>query len=309
MKKQLNDDKGRFVRAVSDFRHWISDAPEATYQPESGRYHLYVSYACPWAHRTLITRSLLGLTDVIGISVVDPFLDQRGWFFSDAEDCIPDTVNHTTFLREIYNLHTSNYKGRVTVPVLWDKKTKTIVNNESREIIRQLNTAFGSLINGKHTLFSDTLKSSIEATLDAIYEPINNGVYKCGFATTQFAYEESFDRLFSALDEIEKRLDSQRYLCGEHLTEADICLFTTLFRFDLVYHTHFKCNLRHIFDYANLWNFVKDIYQMPGVRETCHPGHIKNHYFNSHRGINPYGIVPKGPRINFSEPHNRDRFS
>jgi glutathionyl-hydroquinone reductase len=305
MKPQTVDKTGQFKRPVTQFRDWVSSDDEAPFSPDADRYHLYVSWACPWAHRTLISRSILGLDKVISISAVDALLSEKGWFFSDADDVIKDTVNHAVYLSEIYEKAKSNYQGRYTVPILWDKKEKTIVNNESREILRMFCTAFSSLHTSQINLSPEPLKEQIDSILDQIYEPINNGVYRCGFATTQEAYSSSVTMLFEALDRWDDHLKTNRYLCGDAFTEADICLFTTLYRFDLVYITHFKCNIKRLVDYTNLWNYVKEIYQLPGVKETCHSAHIKAHYFGSHRGINPFGIIPDGPNINFDDPFNR----
>lgn len=293
------DEKGRFQRNPTTFRDRITADGSSGFPPQSDRYHLYVSYACPWAHRTLIMRSLKGLTDAISISAVDPLMAEDGWEFADFRGTIPDTVNHTHYLREVYALADSNYTGRVTVPILWDKKTSTIVNNESREIIRMFDTEFTQIASDKNDLYPEQLQPEIDRAIDDIYDPINNGVYKAGFAKSQEAYEEAVKELFAALDRWEDILAKQKYLCGDSLTEADICMFTTLFRFDAVYYVHFKCNLHHIWDYSNLWNYVKRIYQYPGVKETCNLEHIKLHYYQSHPHINPSGIVPHGPLISF----------
>lgn len=302
------DEKGRFNRTPTKFRDRITADGSSGFKAEAGRYHLYVSFACPWAHRTLIMRSLKGLQNAIGLSIVDPVLSEKGWFFSDAPGAIPDSVNQTDYLQEIYLKAKPDYTGRVTVPVLWDKQTQTIVNNESREIIRMLDVEFNAIAEADIDLYPADLQAAIEQAMDAIYQPINNGVYRSGFATTQEAYEEAVTELFLALDHWEKVLDQQRYLCGNRLTEADICMFTTLFRFDSVYHGHFKCNLKRIMDYPNLWNYLKELYQHPAIQETCNLDHIKRHYYMSQTAINPNRIVPKGPLINFEEPHDRDRF-
>lgn len=299
------DDKGRFNRTPTRFRNWITADGSSGFPAEPGRYHLYVSLACPWAHRTLIMRQLKGLEKAISISVVDPVLSEDGWFFSEAPGCIPDTVNGAQYLREIYTKANSEYSGRVTVPVLWDKQTATIVNNESREIIRMLDTEFEAVAKDPINLYPEDLQSEVDQTLDAIYQPINNGVYRSGFATSQEAYEEAVTELFEHLDHWEEVLKRHRYLCGNRLTEADIAMFTTLFRFDAVYYVHFKCNLRRIVDYPNLWNYLKDFYQHPGVKQTCNLDHVKQHYYKSHPQINPTRLVPKGPIIDFDEPHDR----
>ncbi|MCR9142843.1 MAG: glutathione S-transferase family protein [bacterium] len=302
-----NEDKGgRFVRPSTTFRDWIRADGSSDFAPEAGRYHLYVSYACPWAHRTLILRKLKGLEDAIGVSVVDPYMGEDGWFFSDAPGAIRDSVYGFSFVREIYKKADPNFTGRVTVPILWDKKNETVVNNESREIIKMLDLECGSIAAKPDVNFYPAdLAGEIETALDAIYNPINNGVYRSGFASTQAAYEEAVTELFEALDHWESVLGHRRYLCGDRITHADWCLFTTLFRFDAVYYVHFKTNIRRIVDYPNLWSYVKELYQIPGVAETCHMGHIKEHYYTSHESVNPRRIVPKGPVIDFNEPHNR----
>lgn len=306
--REQEDTKGRFVRPSTTFRHWITADGSSEFPAAADRYHLYVSLACPWAHRTLIMRQLKGLVDAISVSVVDPVIDQNGWEFSNAPGAIPDTVNQARYLWELYVKAEPDYSGRVTVPILWDKQTGQIVNNESREIIRMLDTQFGSIAPTDLDLYPPALQPTIDTTIDAIYQPINNGVYRSGFATTQAAYEEGVTELFEALDRWETVLGKQRYLCGDQLTEADICLFTTLLRFDPVYYVHFKCNLRRIVDYPNLWGYLRDIYQYPGVKATCNLEHIKLHYYKSHPKVNPTRIVPKGPLIDFDSEHGRDRF-
>ncbi len=304
--RSQEDEKGRFVRPSTTFRNWITADGSSDFPAEAGRYHLYVSLACPWAHRTLIMRSLKGLQDAIGLSIVDPVIDADSWEFSDYPGSIRDTVNNAEYLWQIYTKADPDYTGRVTVPVLWDKETGTIVNNESREIIRMLDTEFEAIATTDNHFCPPDLKPKIEEAIDAIYQPINNGVYRAGFATSQAAYEEGITDLFNALDRWENILSQQRYLCGDRITEADWCMFTTLFRFDAVYYVHFKCNLRRIVDYPNLWNYLKELYQLPGVKETCNLDHIKTHYYQSHNKINPTAIVPKGPIIDFDEPHDRD---
>ncbi|HEY9646124.1 MAG TPA: glutathione S-transferase family protein [Chroococcidiopsis sp.] len=310
--RDQEDVAGRFIRPATTFRHWITADGSSGFAAAAGRYHLYVSLACPWAHRTLIMRQLKGLTEAISVSIVDPVIDQAGWAFSDAPGAIADTVNGANFLWEIYAKAEPTYSGRVTVPVLWDRQTQTIVNNESREIIRMLDTEFGAFSTAAampnatpYDLYPLDLRSAIDATIDAIYQPINNGVYRAGFATTQTAYEEGVRDLFAALDHWEGVLGQQRYLCGDRLTEADICLFTTLLRFDAVYYVHFKCNLRHLWDYPNLWGYLRDLYQTPGVKETCNLDHIKQHYYKSHPKVNPTRIVPVGPLLDLDSPHGR----
>jgi glutathionyl-hydroquinone reductase len=299
------DEKGRFQRNPTTFRNQITADGSSGFKAESDRYYLYVSYACPWAHRTLIMRQLKGLDKAIDVSVVDPLMADEGWEFSEFPGAIPDAVNKAKYLREIYAKADSNYTGRVTVPILWDKQKNTIVSNESREIIRMLDWEFEAIASNKVNFCPQELKEEIDRAIDAIYQPINNGVYRSGFATSQEAYEEAVTELFEALDYWENVLGKQRYLCGDVMTEADICLFTTLLRFDPVYYVHFKCNLRHIWDYPYMWNYLKDLYQHPGIKQTCNLEHIKRHYYMSHPHINPSGIVPKGPIYNLEEPHNR----
>jgi putative glutathione S-transferase len=305
--RKQEDSEGKFVRPSTTFRNKITADGSSGFKAEPGRYHLYISWACPWACRTAIIRSLKGLEDVIGLSVVAAEIHENSWEFSDEPGSIPDTVNGTNYLWQIYLKADSNYSGRVTVPVLWDIQTGTIVNNESREIIRMLDTEFNAFAKRDINFYPEALQKVIDETIDAIYQPINNGVYRAGFATSQSAYDEAVTELFTELDHWEKVLGEQRYLCGDQITEADWCMFTTLFRFDAVYYVHFKCNLQRIVDYPNLWNYLKDLYQQPGVRETCNLDHIKRHYYISHPNVNPTGIVPKGPRIDFDAPHNRDR--
>jgi glutathionyl-hydroquinone reductase len=300
---------GRFVRGESSFRNEITADGSSGFKAEPGRYHLYVSLACPWAHRTLIFRKLKRLEDVISLSVVDWLMAENGWQFSERPGAIPDHVNGARFLYEVYTKAQPDYTGRVTVPVLWDKKRETIVCNESAEIIRMLNSAFDAFGDSSLDFYPKALRGEIDAVNARVYDGINNGVYKTGFATTQEAYDTAFDALFAALDEIEDRLARQRYLAGDRLTEADWRLFTTLVRFDAVYVGHFKCNRQRLVDYPNLWNYTRALYQVPGVASTVDMRHIKGHYYESHRTINPAGIVPKGPVIDFTEPHDRDRFA
>jgi glutathionyl-hydroquinone reductase len=305
---------GRFVRPATRFRNWITEdgSPGSTgeggFPAGRGRYHLYVALACPWAHRTVIMRELKGLTDVVSLSVVEPLYGPHGWRFGTSPGTIPDTVNGASELIEIYLRADPRYSGRVSVPALWDKERRTIVNNESAEIIRMLNGAFGRFTNVRTDYYPEHLREDIDRINAFVYENINNGVYRTGFATTQEAYEEAFHALFDALDEIEQRLSRQRYLVGGEITEADWRLFTTLIRFDAVYHGHFKCNLRRIIDYPNLSNYLRDLYQQPGVAATVNMDHIKRHYYGSHRHLNPTGIVPLGPLLDFSAPHDRAKF-
>lgn len=295
---------GKFKRQESAFRNEISPKADAPFPAEKGRYHLYVSYACPWAHRALIFRKLKGLEDMISVSVVHWRMLENGWEFS-PEDNLPDDLGGRDFMHQVYTDADPKYTGRVTVPVLWDKKNNTIVNNESAEIIRILNTAFDGLGAKEGDYYPEHLRAEIDAVNERVYHDVNNGVYKSGFATTQPAYEEAVTTLFSTLDWLEERLSSQRYLAGNTLTEADWRLFTTLVRFDPVYHGHFKCNIRMLKDYPNLWAYSRDLYQQPGVAETVHFDHIKGHYYESHTMINPTGIVPVGPDLDFNAPHDR----
>jgi glutathionyl-hydroquinone reductase len=302
------DRSGKFNRTPTKFRNRITADGSSGFKAEAGRYHLYVSLACPWAHRTLIMRKLKGLEEVIGVSIVDAVLSDKGWMFSDEPGAIPDSVNRAQYLQDIYVKADPKYTGRITVPVLWDKEKQTIVNNESREIIRMFDVEFAELATSNRDLYPKELQQQIDDTIDKIYMPINNGVYRSGFATSQEAYGEAVTELFENLDYWEGVLENQRFLCGNQLTEADVCMFTTLIRFDSVYHGHFKCNLRRIVDYPNLWNYLKDLYQRPEIKETCNLDHIKRHYYMSQTQVNPTRIVPKGPMINFEERHDRDRF-
>ena len=297
---------GRYVRKDSAFRSFVRADGSTPFAGEAGRYHLYVSLACPWAHRTLIFRKLKGLEGAISLSVVDPYMLEQGWTFSRVEGAIPDSIHGSRYLHEIYTHADLKYTGRVTVPVLWDRKTDTIVNNESSEIIRMFNSEFDAIGNDDLEFYPAALRAEIDEINDFIYPRINNGVYRCGFATTQAAYEEAFGELFDALDAIEDRLSKQRYLVGDRATEADWRLFTTLVRFDAVYVGHFKCNLRRIADYPHLSGYLRELYQTPGIAETVNFSHIKNHYYGSHGTINPTGIVPVGPELDLDQPHGRD---
>jgi putative glutathione S-transferase len=306
---------GKFVRKESQFRNWVT--PDGTpgpsgsggFRAEPGRYHLYVSYACPWAHRTLIVRALKKLEDVISVSVVHHFMGENGWTFRIEDGATGDTLYGLDYLHEIYTRADPGYSGRVTVPVLWDKQQQTIVSNESSEIIRMLNSAFDAWGDASVDLYPERLRGEIDRVNALVYPSVNNGVYRAGFAGTQQAYEEAFKELFAALDALEKRLGRQRYLAGDVVTEADWRLFTTLARFDPVYVGHFKCNLRRIADYPNLSNYLRELYQVPGVAETVNMHHIKSHYYGSHETINPTRIVPVGPEIDYSAPHNRGRLA
>jgi putative glutathione S-transferase len=302
------DDAGQFVRQASAFRRWVKDEPGAEFPPEAGRYHLYVSYACPWASRTLVVRKLKGLEDAIDVTIVDPVRDDRGWAFGDgsAEKGEPDPLHGWTYLSEGYALTDPSFDGRVTVPVLWDKKTNSAVNNESSEIIRMLNSEFNAF--AKHPevdLYPEALREEIDAINERVYETVNNGVYRSGFASTQAAYEENVTKLFESLDWLEALLGERRYLTGDQITEADWRLVMTLFRFDPVYVGHFKTNLRRIVDYPNLWVYTRELYQHPGIAETVNFDHIKRHYYVTHPSINPTRIVPVGPIIDWDEPHGR----
>ncbi len=297
---------GRFERKQSAFRDWVSADGSSGFKAEADRYHLYVSLACPWAHRTVIFRKLKKLEGVIGLSIVDPLMGDQGWAFSNGPGTIPDTLNGATHLHQIYTAAAPDYTGRVTVPVLWDRAKGTVVNNESSEIIRMLNSEFDALGDASLDFYPEALRDAIDEQNALIYPNVNNGVYRCGFATTQEAYEEAFVALFETLDRLEKRLGSQRYLVGARVSEADWRLFTTLVRFDAVYVGHFKCNLQRIADYPNLSSYLRDLYQTPGVAETVNFDHIKRHYYQSHRNINPTGVVPVGPALELDSPHGRE---
>ncbi|WP_136660215.1 glutathione S-transferase family protein [Nitratireductor sp. XY-223] len=306
--------QGRFKRADSQFRNWVtadgSAGPSGRegFKAESGRYHLYISYACPWAHRTLIVRKLKGLKDHISLSIVHFFMGSGGWEFSERDGATADPINGADNMWQVYTAADPTYTGRVTVPVLWDKKQGTIVSNESSEIIRMFNSAFDGLegVDAGLDLYPQELRADIDAINEPIYHNVNNGVYKCGFATKQEAYEEAFDALFETLDMVEERLSERRYLMGDRVTEADWRLFTTLVRFDPVYVGHFKCNKRRIQDYPALSGYLRELYQIPGIADTVNMLHIKNHYYMSHETVNPTRIVPKGPDIDLLAPHGRD---
>ena len=294
---------GAFVRTDAQFRDQVSADGGSGFAAEAGRYHLYVSLACPWACRAVIFRKLKGLENVIGLTVVDPLMLERGWVFS-ADD--PDPISGATALSDVYVAAEPGYSGRVTVPVLWDRERGTIVSNESSEIIRMLNRAFDGVGGDPAINFCpEDLAAEIDAINAPIYDRVNNGVYKAGFATQQEPYEAACRSLFAMLDELEERLSTRRYLCGERITEADWRLFTTLVRFDAVYYGHFKCNIRHLWDYPNLWGYTRDLYAVPGVAETVSLDHIKRHYYVSQRMVNPSQVVPIGPEIDFAAPHGR----
>jgi putative glutathione S-transferase len=311
MRSDVDKASGQFIRPDSRFRNWVtgdgSPGPtgEGGFAAEPDRYHLYVSLACPWAHRTLIFRRLKKLSDVIGVSTVVPHLLAEGWTFTEEW---PDDLYNARRLYEIYLRADPKYTGRVTVPVLWDKQRGTIVSNESADIIRMLNSAFDAFGDASLDFYPAPLRPDIDAINAVVYDNVNNGVYKAGFAGTQEAYEEAFRALFNTLDELDSRLDGQRFLLGDPLTEADWRLFTTLVRFDTVYFGHFKCNRRRIVDYRNLSGYLRDLFQMPGVKDTVNFEHIKQHYYYSHAQINPTRIVPLGPLLILDAPHDRDRF-
>ena len=296
---------GKFERAQSRFRNWITPGGEAGptgeggFEAEPGRYHLYISHACPWAHRTHIFLKLKGLDEMITKSVVHWYMAEDGWTFREGDGVVADDVNGASALYEIYQAADSEFTGRVTVPVLWDKRHRTIVNNESSEIIRMLGSAFDDAGARDGDYYPEPLREEIDAVNERIYDTVNNGVYKCGFARTQAAYDEAVTALFATLDWLEERLADQRFLVGDAITEADWRLFTTLVRFDAVYHGHFKCNRRRLIDYPNLWDYTKRLYAVPGVSETVVTDHITRHYYSSHTSINPTGIVPIGPELSF----------
>ncbi|MDJ0865246.1 MAG: glutathione S-transferase family protein [Myxococcota bacterium] len=299
---------GRFVRKESAFRDFVRADGSTRFAPAAGRYHLYVSLACPWAHRTLIFRKLKGLERAISLSVVDPYMGANGWEFGSSAGTIPDPIHGAKCLHEVYTKADPHYTGRVTVPVLWDREHGTIVSNESAEIIRMFNAELDAVAEHPELdFYPEPLREEIDAMNAFVYPNVNNGVYRCGFATSQDAYEEAFAELFSALDQLEERLGRQRYLVGDRITEADWRLFTTLVRFDAVYVGHFKCNRQRIADLPNLHGYLRELYQVPGVAETVDLTHIKRHYYESHRTINPTGVVPVGPTLDLGAPHGRDR--
>jgi glutathionyl-hydroquinone reductase len=298
---------GAFVRQPNAFRDRITADGSSGFRAESGRYHLYVSLACPWAHRSIIVRKLKKLEDVVSMSVVDPIRDERGWAFRVSADGSygPDPINGFQFLSEAYLATDPGYVGRYTVPCIWDRVTRRMVTNDYPYISTQLATEFDAFGDRSIDLYPVALRSEIDAINSVVYENVNNGVYKAGFATNQAAYESAFDALFATFDELEQRLARQRYLVDGRLTEADIRLFTTLVRFDAVYYVHFKCNLRRLVDYPNLWAYARDLYQTPGFGETVNYEHIKRHYYMTHDKLNPSRIVPRGPQVDWQAPHNR----
>ncbi|GAB4191396.1 MAG: glutathione S-transferase family protein [Wenzhouxiangellaceae bacterium] len=305
--------EGRFVREESQFRHWVTANGEAGptgdsgFAPEAGRYHLYVANACPWSHRALIFRRLKGLTGHIGLSVVNTYMGENGWTFAPGRGVIADPIHNADYMHQVYTAAKSDYSGRVTVPVLWDKQQQTIVTNESADLIRMFNSAFDAVGASAGDYYPADLREQIDTINDVVYRKINNGVYKAGFATSQDAYEEAVLGVFEGLDEMEQRLSEQRYLCGDRLTEADWRLFVTLIRFDAVYVGHFKCNIRRLQDYPNLSNYTRELYQWPGISETVDLTAYKQHYYRSHDKVNPTGIVPIGPALDLTVPHDRER--
>jgi len=296
------DDDGEFRRQTTTFRDRIG--PGEAFPAEAGRYHLYICRACPWAHRAAMTRALKGQDDAISLSLVQPERYDDGWEFSEDH---PDPLYGADYLRELYVRADPNYTGRVTVPVLWDTETETIVNNESAEIMRMLDVAGDELATRDVDLYPEGYRDEVDRLIDDIYDPINNGVYRAGFADSQQAYDRAVAALFDALDRYDDRLAERRYLAGDRLTEADLAMFATLVRFDHVYHTHFKCNRRAIHEYDNLWGYTKDLYTIPGIERTVNMDHIVRHYYVSHGDVNPKRLVPTGPDIDFTEGHDRDR--
>ena len=300
-------DTGEFKRQKDHFTEWVSSDGSTPYPAAAGRYHLYVSLACPWAHRTVIVRALKGLEDVVGMTVVDPIRDERGWAFRAGPGSSKDPVNGFEFLSEAYRATEPDYEARFTVPVLWDRRQGRVVSNDDDHIMRMLNSEFDAFTDSDLDLYPQALRAEIDAVNEFVFPNVNDGVYRAGFATTQPAYDHAVKRLFDALDQLEQRLSSQRYLVGNQITEADWRLFTTLVRFDAVYYVHFKCNLRRIRDYPNLWGYLRDLYQQPGIAATVDFDHIKRHYYVTHDDINPYRIVPVGPDQDLESPHDRDR--
>jgi glutathionyl-hydroquinone reductase len=299
------DEDGNFRRMSTQFRKWITVDGSSGFKAESGRYHLYISLGCPWAHRTALLWKLKGLENIVGLSIVDPVIGEQGWQFSDYPGCIRDTINNAEYLWQIYVQANPTYSGRVTVPVLWDKQTKQIVNNESRQIIQMFNSVFDAVGAGPTDFYPQDLRSDIDRVIDDIYQPINNGVYRSGFASSQAAYDKAVTELFQALQRWDAVLEKQRYLCGGQLTLADWCLFTTLFRFDLAYYGLFKCNVQRLVDFPNLWDYCRDLYQHSDVRSVCSTNHIKRLYYAGLPELNPNQVVPQGPSIDFDLPVNR----
>ena len=296
---------GAYIRATTSFRNWITPDGKSGFAPESGRYHLYVAWACPWAHRTLIYRALKQLQDHISVSIVDPLMLDNGWEFGDRKDCTNDTVLGKKYLYEIYTAADPNYTGRTSVPILWDKQAGTIVSNESSEIIRMFNSAFNGLTGDTNDYYPEDLRPEVDMVNERVYQSLNNGVYKAGFARTQQAYEDAVYPLFETLDWLEGILAESRYVAGAQVTEADWRLFPTLLRFDPVYVGHFKCNIRRLCDYPNLWGYTRELYQWPGIADTINLAQTKLHYYGSHETVNPTRVVPAGPDIDFNTPHER----
>lgn len=310
MKAQFPDEAsedGEFERQEDAFRAWVTNDASSPHPPAAGRYHLYISLACPWACRTLIVRKVKGLETSIGATVVDPIRDERGWAFRDGPGQSTDPINGFKFLSEAYVASNPKFKGRVTVPVLWDKESKVIVNNSEDDICRIFNDALGALGDSAVDLFPEGIANEQDELSELIYDKVNNGVYKAGFATKQGSYEKAARELFEALDQLESRLSNRRYLFGSRIVESDWRLFCTLVRFDAVYHGHFKCNVRRIIDYPNLDGYLRDLYQQPGIAETVNFDHIKRHYYVTHDDINPTQIVPIGPVLDMNRPHGRER--
>jgi glutathionyl-hydroquinone reductase len=295
---ERNED-GQFQRMSTQFHNWVTIDGSSEFPAVAGRYHLYISLGCPWAHRTALLWKLKGLENIIGLSIVDPVISEQGWQFSDYPGCIRDTVNQADYLWQIYTKSDPNYTGRVTVPLLWDKQTNQIVNNESRQIIQMLNSVFDALGANSVDFYPSSLRENIDRVIDQIYQPINNGVYRSGFATSQSAYEAAVTELFEALAIWNQLLSKQRYLCGDELTLADWCLFPTLFRFDSAYHGLFKCNLQRLVDFPHLWDYCRALYQYPGVRSVCDIDHVKRLYYAGLPELNPTRIVPIGPAVDF----------
>ena len=300
---------GEFQRQTDQFRHWVTADGSSGYPAAPHRYHLYVSWACPWAHRTIIVRKLMGLEDIVGLTAVDPIRDERGWAFRDGPGHSTDPINGFHYLAEAYSASDPSYRARVTVPVLWDTVTGRIVSNSDDDLMRMLNSEFHQFASGGPDLYPADLRADIDGLNDTIYKDINNGVYRAGFATSQQAYERAVRRLFNALDVLEQRLSDRRYLFGARPVETDWRLFVTLIRFDPVYSVHFKCNVRRIVDYPNLFGYMKDLYQHPGIAETVNFDHIKRHYYMTHDDINPTRIVPLGPDQELISSHGRDRLA
>jgi glutathionyl-hydroquinone reductase len=294
------NEKGQFQRMSTQFHHWINTDASSEFPAVAGRYHLYISLGCPWAHRTALLWKLKGLENIVGLSIVDPVISDQGWQFSDYPGCIRDNINQADYLWQVYTKSDPSYTGRVTVPVLWDKQTNQIVNNESRQIIQMFNSVFDELGANFVDFYPSNLRETIDRVIDQIYQPINNGVYRSGFATSQSAYEEAVTELFQALKTWDELLSNQRYLCGDELTLADWCLFTTLFRFDLAYYGLFKCNLKRLVDFPHLWDYCQALYQYPGVRSVCDIDHVKRLYYAGLPELNPSRIVPLGPVVDFT---------